>query len=107
MGEVEVLAPGRGGAESFSWQTAAACRNVDPALFFHPDGERGRARERRQLTAKEICGECPVIYQCLEHAVTFQEPFGTWGGLTEEERGKLLSRRAVNIRTHGRSASGG
>jgi WhiB family redox-sensing transcriptional regulator len=73
-------------AEAWSWQLAARCRGEDPSIFFHPDGERGRARKRRQRRAKDICAECPVAAQCRQHSLAFHERFGTWGGLSEDER---------------------
>ena len=78
----------------------ALCRAADPTIFFHPDGERGAARKRRQEQAKRVCSECPVATQCREHALAFQEAFGTWGGLSEDDRSALLQIRAVTIRTH-------
>ena len=29
---------------------------------------------------------CPVIEQCRSYALAAQEPYGIWGGMTEEER---------------------
>jgi WhiB family transcriptional regulator, redox-sensing transcriptional regulator len=86
--------------EAWSWHVGARCRDEDLALFFHPDGERGQARRKRQQLAKQVCAQCPVMAQCRAHALAFQEPFGTWGGLTEDERSRLLPDRAVNLRTH-------
>jgi WhiB family redox-sensing transcriptional regulator len=77
-------------AEAWNWQLAARCRGEDPSIFFHPDGERGRARKRRQRRAKDLCAECPVAVQCRHHAFTFHERFGTWGGLSEDERDDLI-----------------
>lgn len=87
-------------AENWDWRRHAACREADPALFFHPDGERGTARKHRQALARSVCAGCSVAEQCRTHSVVFQESFGTWGGLTEEDRSQLLSGRAINIRTH-------
>ncbi|MCV7104906.1 MULTISPECIES: WhiB family transcriptional regulator [Mycolicibacterium] len=70
---------------NWEWQQQAACIGQD-LLFFHPDGERGRHRRARQLSAKAVCDRCPVRRQCREHAVRFPEHYGTWGGLAEEER---------------------
>jgi WhiB family transcriptional regulator, redox-sensing transcriptional regulator len=78
----------------------AICRRVDPALFFHPEGERGRARRNREEKAKQVCAQCPVMAECRAHALTYQEPFGIWGGLTEEERSRFLPARAITLRTH-------
>ncbi|OBG87378.1 hypothetical protein A5733_04195 [Mycobacterium sp. NS-7484] len=87
-------------AEEWGWRVKALCRQRDPSIFFHPDGERGKARRRRQLEAKQVCAQCPVLRQCREHSLAFEEPFGIWGGLTEEERSRMLPPRAVNLRTH-------
>ncbi|NIH98355.1 WhiB family redox-sensing transcriptional regulator [Mycolicibacterium fluoranthenivorans] len=72
------------------WQLRAKCRNGDPSLFFHPDGERGRARKRRQQLAREVCAGCPVARECGAYSISFQEAFGTWGGLSEDDRRRYL-----------------
>jgi WhiB family redox-sensing transcriptional regulator len=77
-------------AEEWSWQLSARCRGQDPGLFFHPENERGHARTRRLRRAKAICAQCPVAALCRDHALKFQEPFGVWGGLSEDERFKML-----------------
>lgn len=87
-------------SEDWEWRLQARCRNADPALFFHPDGERGRQRVERQQRARRVCAECAVSSQCRECSIWFQEAFGIWGGLTEEERSRLLDPPRVHIRTH-------
>ena len=77
-------------AEEWWWQLDARCRGEDPTIFFPPDHLRGRARERRVLAAKEICAGCPVAARCRDHALTFQERFGIWGGLSANDRFELL-----------------
>ena len=49
MAELSRL-PGRN-ADFWDWQLQAACRGKDPNIFFHPEGERGAARERRIAAA--------------------------------------------------------
>ena len=39
--------------------------------------------------AKRICASCPVQDDCLAVALTFNEDFGIWGGLTAAERRAL------------------
>jgi WhiB family transcriptional regulator, redox-sensing transcriptional regulator len=73
-------------ADFWDWQLHAACRGMDSETFFHPDGQRGRARTERERKAKSICQTCPVMDQCREHALSVREPYGVWGGLTEDER---------------------
>jgi len=34
-----------------------------------------------------------VIEQCREHSLAVREPYGVWGGLSEEERADRLSSR--------------
>lgn len=72
--------------ERWEWQFEGACREVEPSAFFHPEGERGGARRRRVEAAKAVCARCPVIEACREHALRVREPYGVWGGLSEEER---------------------
>jgi WhiB family redox-sensing transcriptional regulator len=70
----------------WSWRLRAACRDVDSAVFFSPDGERGPKRAAREARAKAICAGCPVIRQCALHAIWYGERYGVWGGLSERER---------------------
>jgi len=78
-------------AEAWDWQRHGACRSHDSGTFFHPDGERGASRLRREMTAKSICRACPVRAQCAAHALAAREPYGVWGGFTEAERSRLLA----------------
>lgn len=73
-------------SDLWDWQLKGSCRGADPELFFHPEGERGPSRRNRDLAAKAICVRCPVLAQCAEHALVVREPYGVWGGLTEDER---------------------
>lgn len=80
-------------AESWDWQLQGACRGVDSSVFFHPDGERGQARQQRERRAKQWCRQCPVMRQCRAHALEVGELYGIWGGMTESERYAELRRR--------------
>ena len=75
----------------WSWRLRAACRHVDSAVFFPPDGEEAPHREARETRAKAICGGCPVIRQCAVYAIRYGERYGVWGGLSERERAALAS----------------
>lgn len=85
-------------ADVWNWQTQAACRGMADSLFFHPWGERGRGREERVHQAKQVCGQCPVIDACRQHALQAHEPYGVWGGLSEEERLGMLNRGRRSLR---------
>lgn len=60
-----------------SWQAAAACRGMDPALFFP---ERGATAAR----AKAICNGCPVNTECGDSGL--MDDHGIWGGMAQRDR---------------------
>ncbi|MDO5747571.1 MAG: WhiB family transcriptional regulator [Actinomycetaceae bacterium] len=70
----------------WQWQYKGACADMDTEKFFHPEGERGGTRRRRAEAAKAICMTCPVINECRDYALSTHEPYGVWGGMSEEER---------------------
>ena len=74
----------------WDWQLNAACRGMASTWFFHPPDERGDARDSRINNAKAVCRTCPVLTDCLTHALTIPEPYGIWGGLSEDERAQRL-----------------
>ena len=47
------------------------CHTADPELYFSED-------EMQVQEAKSLCGGCPVRAQCLEGALSRQEPAGVW-----------------------------
>ncbi len=68
------------------------CRGNHSHLFFPPSTfERKDERERRELRARAICRVCPVMSECLEYAMRIREPYGIWGGFTENERRDLVT----------------
>jgi WhiB family redox-sensing transcriptional regulator len=79
--------------EIWDWQVHGACRGMDSAFFFHPENERGSSKVNRERRAKEVCGRCPVIEPCRRHALSVQEPYGVWGGLSEAERDEIVRGR--------------
>ena len=68
-----------------SWQERSLCAQTDPEAFFPEKG--GSTRE-----AKNVCVGCEVRSECLEYALSNDERFGIWGGLSERERRKLKKR---------------
>ncbi len=73
--------------EAAAWQDRALCSQTDPEAFFPEKG--GSTRE-----AKRVCLGCEVRTECLEYALTHDERFGIWGGLSERER-RRVKREAV------------
>lgn len=65
------------------WQHYAACRGMDPDLFFPPAGHVPRR-------AKAICESCPVTDECLAFALQHEphrdDRFGVYGGLSAVAR---------------------
>ncbi|MGW4241299.1 WhiB family transcriptional regulator [Nocardia sp. NPDC004722] len=72
--------------DDMPWQDAGSCHGMDSGVFFHPDGERGRARANRIRRAKQICRKCRVLDMCRSYALRTEQPFGIWGGMSEQER---------------------
>ena len=54
--------------DRWEWQYEGACREAGSEQFFHPEGERGASRRRRDANAKAICSTCPVIPVCRRPA---------------------------------------
>jgi WhiB family redox-sensing transcriptional regulator len=71
---------------SLSWRQSAACRGVDPGIFYP-------ASEEEADVAKLICAQCNVRQTCLEYALAHREREGVWGGATEKERRRIQRQR--------------
>lgn len=61
------------------WYRQAACRGLDPDLFYPGRGESAEP-------ARKVCAGCPVSAECLTAAEDQLEKFGVWGGLSERQR---------------------
>jgi len=71
---------------NLSWRHSAACRGVDPEIFYPPSDEEAGV-------AKSICAQCNVRQACLEYALAHRERDGVWGGATERERRRIVRQR--------------
>ncbi|GAA2086727.1 hypothetical protein GCM10009823_00610 [Brevibacterium salitolerans] len=78
---------GGSGDGDLAWQDQALCAQTDPEAFFPEKG--GSTRE-----AKKVCASCEVRSECLEYALSNDERFGIWGGMSERER-RRLKKQAV------------
>ena len=75
------------------WTDKAACRKAKPETFFPAKDDTPTIR-----TAKQTCTVCPVQADCLEHAISFGEYHGIWGGYTAKERETIrLAQRRPKI----------
>jgi WhiB family transcriptional regulator, redox-sensing transcriptional regulator len=70
----------------------AACRDVDPELFF-PIGN-GPIAQAQSARAKAVCRTCAVIGECLRWAIDSGQAEGVWGGTDAVERRQDRIRRA-------------
>lgn len=73
--------------EEQSWAVRAACRGMDPGIFFPSTDEEAEE-------ALEVCRTCPVREECLEYALEARERYGIWGGTNERQRRRMLRRSA-------------
>lgn len=80
--------------EELDWRARAACRDVDPELFF-PTAVDGAALVTAERRALSVCRACQVLEACRSWAVV-EQPHGVAGGLTEDERRR--ARRATSRR---------
>ena len=83
------------------WMQRAACKGLDPDLFFPERGENSKVD-----AAKAVCAQCSVTAECLDYAVTVKhdgitgERAGVWGGKTYTER-RQMSRDLLRSRRVG------
>lgn len=70
------------------WRAAAACRGLDPLIFYPVTDDDTEAEP-----AKSVCAQCSVREACLEHALGSREKEGIWGGATERERRRIIRQR--------------
>ena len=85
----------REGVDIMDWRHDAACREVDPELFF-PIGNSGPALLQIE-EAKQVCRRCTVMEECLRWAIESGQDAGVWGGMSEDER-RALKRRMIRLR---------
>jgi len=71
------------------WVVQAACRGLDPEIFFPERGDTFGTRK-----AKAICAGCPVMLECREEHIEERE--GIWGGLSTNQRRIMSAERARN-----------
>jgi WhiB family redox-sensing transcriptional regulator len=81
--------------DEVSWRVFGRCRGEAAVYFFPPSHfERKPEKDFREGRARALCAECTVRTQCLDYALTVQEPHGIWGGMNELQRRRLLRKQA-------------
>jgi WhiB family redox-sensing transcriptional regulator len=68
----------------------ALCKEIDPDLWF-PSNENSRVKSSYEAMnyAKSVCARCPIVVQCLAHALSNKEEHGIWGGSSPNERKRI------------------
>lgn len=72
------------------WWDEAACRGLDPAVFYPVSEEEAEA-------AKAVCAMCEVRVRCLEYALESRERDGVWGGASERDRRRIIRQRRRGV----------
>jgi len=83
--------------DEWAWQEESNCKDIDSDLFFLDPQARGKNKRDKEKAAVKICRSCPVIEQCLNHALSIPEYFGVWGGMTADERNSILRKKGVRV----------
>jgi WhiB family redox-sensing transcriptional regulator len=71
------------------WKNDGLCVGRADCEAWFPVGE---TLTMTNVGAIEICHECPVRTDCLNHALATNERFGIWGGTTEQQRDRMRRR---------------
>lgn len=71
-----------------AWFGSCASVGADAGIGFDPWFPLSGFDDQGQA-AKRVCASCPVQDDCLQVALTFNEDYGIWGGLTAAERRAL------------------
>lgn len=74
--------------DSEEWRLSARCAEIGGDLWFPEESCVGN-------DAKSICEGCPVQFECLETALENNEKFGIWGGLSPNQRKKIMRQRRL------------
>lgn len=69
------------------WTRFAACRGMSTNSFY-PE-ERAGTITIDHMSARNNCGRCIVVDECLTYALNNNEQHGTWGGLSTEARRRV------------------
>ncbi|WP_029112869.1 WhiB family transcriptional regulator [Mycobacterium sp. URHB0044] len=75
-----------------SWQERGSCRRLAPEVFYPEDGGR-TGLQAREEHAKRICGSCPVVADCRNHALSARETYGVWGAMSARDRQREFAAR--------------
>lgn len=79
-----------------SWRDQAACKGMNPNLFYEP---------KHAAQALITCWSCPVQQQCGQHADDTAEEYGVWGAslrrLRQEHPERVRARAVIERELRG------
>lgn len=78
-----------------AFMIGAPCTQVDPDVFFTPEGG---GRHKDWESPRQICRGCDVQAACLAWALETRDAHAMLGGLTPDERKPLLPPLAPSMR---------
>lgn len=81
MGEIVLVS-----RKEIDWEKAN-CKGIHTEMFYTPMADLLKVGLSYR-TLRRICFSCPIWKECLQIAIQ-EEPYGFWGGLSEEERKHL------------------
>lgn len=70
------------------WVAEAACRGLDPNLFFPKRDDEGGVAQ-----ALAVCATCPVTRACMEYAIANYLDEGVWGNTSARQRRAIATAR--------------
>lgn len=79
------------------WREDSLCKGKHADIWYPP--LEATNISLYNFIAKSVCERCPVWKQCLTDAA--EETWGTWGGLTPQERRSMHSLGGAHLRPHG------
>ena len=74
------------------WRMHAACAGWPIDLFYGDESDVVMTSQ-----AQRLCERCPVRADCLNDAMTHNDPYGIWGGMTPEQRRWSRYRRKTAV----------
>ena len=87
----------------YKWQEKALCKKklkidqkTKKLVYFTINDFYPGVSKTSSEEVKQLCKKCPVINECLQHAL-FHENFGYWGGTSEKQRIAIRKQKKIIV----------
>lgn len=77
---------------SREWEREAACQGRDVEMWY--------PLRRTGAEAERICRGCPVRAECYQYSLLTEQQWGTWGGVGQRQRRKMIFERRQLTRSN-------